>query len=35
VTLVERSPMRAVSVDYRAFPQLADDAVLAALARYG
>jgi putative phosphoribosyl transferase len=34
VTLVTRRPMRAVSVDYRDFTQLADDAVLAALARY-
>jgi putative phosphoribosyl transferase len=35
VTLLERSPMRAVSVDYRDFAQLGDDAVLAALERYG
>jgi putative phosphoribosyl transferase len=35
VTLVVRSPMRAVSLDYRDFTQLTDDAVLAALARYG
>jgi putative phosphoribosyl transferase len=34
VTLVERSPMRAVSMDYRDFTQLADDVVLTALARY-
>jgi putative phosphoribosyl transferase len=34
VTLVERSPMRAVSMDYRDFPQLDDEVVLAALARY-
>jgi putative phosphoribosyl transferase len=34
VALVERSPMRAVSVDYRDFPQLDDEVVLAALARY-
>jgi predicted phosphoribosyltransferase len=32
VTLVLRDPMRAVSVDYAAFPQLADDVVRAALA---
>jgi predicted phosphoribosyltransferase len=35
VTLLERSPMRAVSVDYRDFTQLADDVVRAALQRYG
>jgi predicted phosphoribosyltransferase len=29
-----RSPMRAVSMDYRDFTQLADDVVLTALARY-
>jgi putative phosphoribosyl transferase len=34
VTLVERSRMRAVSVDYRDFTQLADDVVLTALERY-
>lgn len=34
VTLAERSPMRAVSVDYRDFTQLDDDVVLAALERY-
>jgi putative phosphoribosyl transferase len=35
VTLLARSPLRAVSVDYRDFTQLADDdAVLAALACY-
>jgi putative phosphoribosyl transferase len=34
VTLVERSPLRAVSVDYRDFTQLDDAVVLAALARY-
>jgi putative phosphoribosyl transferase len=34
VTLVERFPMRAVSIDYRDFTQLADDVVLAALERY-
>jgi predicted phosphoribosyltransferase len=34
VTLLERRPMRAVSLDYRHFPQLADDVVLAALARW-
>jgi putative phosphoribosyl transferase len=35
VTLRVRSPMRAVSVDYGDFGQLADDVVLAALQRYG
>jgi predicted phosphoribosyltransferase len=35
VTLVERFPMHAVSVDYRDFTQLADDVVRAALERYG
>jgi putative phosphoribosyl transferase len=35
VTLRVRSPMRAVSVDYGDFGQLADDVVLAALRRYG
>jgi putative phosphoribosyl transferase len=35
VTLAERSPMRAVSVDYRDFTQLDDDVVRAALERYG
>jgi putative phosphoribosyl transferase len=34
VTLRQRTPMQAVSVDYRDFAQLADDVVLAALARY-
>jgi putative phosphoribosyl transferase len=34
VTLVQRSWMRAVSVDYQDFTQLSDDVVLAALARY-
>jgi putative phosphoribosyl transferase len=34
VTLLERSPMRAVSVDYRDFTQVADDVVLAALTRW-
>jgi putative phosphoribosyl transferase len=34
VTLVVRSPMRAVSMDYRDFTQLADDVVLTALAQY-
>jgi putative phosphoribosyl transferase len=34
VTLLERHPMHAVSLDYRHFPQLADDVVLAALARW-
>jgi putative phosphoribosyl transferase len=34
VTLVERSRMRAVSVDYRDFTQLTDDVVLTALERY-
>jgi putative phosphoribosyl transferase len=34
VTLRERAPMQAVSVDYRDFAQLEDDVVLAALARY-
>jgi putative phosphoribosyl transferase len=33
VALVQRRPLRAVSLDYRQFPQLADDVVLAALAR--
>jgi predicted phosphoribosyltransferase len=35
VTLVERFPMHAVSVDYRDFTQLADDVVRTALERYG
>ena len=34
MTLLERSPMRAVSVDYRDFTQVADDVVLAALTRW-
>jgi putative phosphoribosyl transferase len=34
VTVLQRSPMRAVSVDYRDFTQLDDDVVLAALTRY-
>jgi putative phosphoribosyl transferase len=34
VTLLERTPMRAVSVDYRDFTQVADDVVLAALTRW-
>lgn len=34
VALLVRSPMRAVSVDYRDFRQLDDDVVLAALARW-
>jgi predicted phosphoribosyltransferase len=34
VTLAVRSPMQAVSVDYRDFAQLDDDVVLAALAQY-
>jgi putative phosphoribosyl transferase len=34
VTLLERHPMRAVSVDYRDFTQVADDVVLAALTRW-
>jgi putative phosphoribosyl transferase len=34
VTLVERSRMRAVSVDYRDFTQLGDDVVLTTLERY-
>ena len=34
VTLLERRPMRSVSVDYRDFTQVADDVVLAALTRW-
>ena len=34
VTVLQRSPMQAVSVDYRDFAQLDDAVVLAALARY-
>jgi putative phosphoribosyl transferase len=35
VALLVRRPMRAVSIDYRDFAQVADDVVLADLARYG
>jgi putative phosphoribosyl transferase len=35
VALLVRTPLRAVSVDYRDFPQVSDHVVLADLARYG
>jgi predicted phosphoribosyltransferase len=35
VVLLQRTPMRAVSVDYADFTQLRDDVVRAALARWG